>query len=200
LYSRLAYGDRSDGVVATAPIPARPLANLRLPSSPLVMILVEPEKPGNVGAVMRSADAAGWDAVVLADAVCDPWHPNTIRASMGSAFSIALAVGTSDEVIAWVRAAGWRLRGARVGAATRYWDVDWIGGAVVAMGNEAAGLDERWSAETAEPIGIPMAGRADSLNLSVSAALIMFEARRQRAAMRGAAGSQITPSPRPSPP
>jgi TrmH family RNA methyltransferase len=185
LIRRLAYGDRNDGVVAVGPRPALQLASLALGPQPLVAILHRIEKPGNIGAVFRSADAAGVEAIVVAEAVCDLLHPNVIRASMGGLFTVPCAVASVAETIEWLARRQLPLMTTEIGAPLSYTQVDWRGGVAVAIGNEARGLGDAWKAANPQPVSIPMAGIVDSLNLSVTAAVLFFEARRQRSVSAG---------------
>ena len=177
---RLAYGDRSEGLVATVHIPSTDLDALRLPADPLVVVLEGVEKPGNLGAVLRSADGAGADAVLLADPRTDPFNPNAIRASVGTVFARPLASGTSGVVLARLRAEGLRVFAARVDGSVPYGAADLRGGVALVLGSEADGLTDVWTADDITAIQLPMLGVADSLNVSITAAVLLYEARRQR--------------------
>jgi TrmH family RNA methyltransferase len=177
---RLAYGDRSEGVVAVVEIPDTSLGGVHLPKNALVVVLEGVEKPGNLGAVMRSADAAGADAVVVVDARTDLFNPNAIRASLGTIFAVPVAAGTSPEVRAWLDTYGVQVLAARVGARTTYAEADLTGPVALVLGSEAAGLSDAWAGDGVTPISLPMRGVADSLNVSIAAAVLLYEARRQR--------------------
>ena len=177
---RLAYGDRAEGLVATVGIPDLSLAGLEVSRDALVVVLEGVEKPGNLGAVLRSADGAGADAVILADQRTDPFNPNAIRASLGTIFALRLASGTAAEVRAWLDGAGLRTLAARVDAAATYTDADLRGGIALVLGSEADGLSDAWSGDGVAGISLPMLGIADSLNVSITAAVLLYEARRQR--------------------
>ena len=179
---RLAFGDRAEGMVATVRIPDLSLASLRLPTNPLVVVLEGVEKPGNLGAVLRSADGAGADAVILADPRTDLFNPNAIRASLGAMFSVPLAAGSSADVGADLARRGMTVITARVDAADLYTDVDLTGPLAIVLGSEADGLTDHWPAPPAHPVRLPMLGVGDSLNVSVAAAVLLYEARRQRGA------------------
>ena len=179
---RLAYGDRSEGVVGTVAIPDLDLAGLTLPPDPLLVVLEAVEKPGNLGAVLRSADGAGADAVILADARTDAFNPNAVRASIGTIFAMPLAAAPSREVRAWLTAAGIRILAARVDAAVDYTEADLSGACAIVLGSEAEGLTGAWSGDGVTAIRLPMLGVADSLNVSITAAVLLYEARRQRGA------------------
>lgn len=177
---RLAFGDRAEGVVATVEIPDLALASLRLPAAPLLVVLEGVEKPGNLGAVLRSADGAGADAMVLADPRTDVFNPNAIRASLGAVFAMPLATGSSAEVQAELARRGIEVVTARVDAVELYTDVDLTGPLAIVLGSEADGLTDRWPAPPARPVRLPMLGVGDSLNVSIAAAILLYEARRQR--------------------
>lgn len=177
---RLRYGERSAGVVATIVIPDLRLDTLRLPDDALVVVLEGVEKPGNLGAVLRSADGAGADAVIAADPRTDLFNPNTIRASLGAVFAMPLAAGASADVQAELARRGVRVVTARVDAADLYTDIDLTGPLAVVLGSEADGLTDRWPSPPAVPVRLPMLGAGDSLNVSIAAAVLLYEARRQR--------------------
>jgi TrmH family RNA methyltransferase len=178
----LAYGDRSEGVVATAAIPDLSLTALVLPPDPLVVVLEGVEKPGNLGAVLRSADGAGADAVIAANPRTDLFNPNTVRASLGTIFAVPLASGTSPEVRDRLITAGIRLIAARVDAPLPYTEVDLTGGIAIVLGSEADGIGTGWDHPAVSAVRLPMLGVADSLNVSTTAAVLLYEARRQRGA------------------
>jgi TrmH family RNA methyltransferase len=177
---RLAFGDRAEGVVATVAVPGLALAALELPADPLVVVLEGLEKPGNLGAVLRSADGAGADAMIAADPRTDLFNPNAIRSSLGTIFAVPLAAGSGPEVRARLAAASVRLVTARVDAGTLYTDVDLRGPVAIVLGSEAEGLTGSWDGPDVVAVRLPMAGVADSLNVSVAAAVLLYEARRQR--------------------
>ena len=179
---KLAYGDRAEGIVATIRIPDLALASLHLPEDPLVVVLEGVEKPGNLGAVLRSADGAGADAVILADPRTDLFNPNAIRASLGSIFAMPLAAGPSADVGADLERRGITVVTARVDAEDLYTDVDLTGPLAIVLGSEADGLTDRWPAPPSRPVRLPMLGVGDSLNVSIAAAVLLYEARRQRGA------------------
>ena len=180
VFERIAFGDRAEGIVAVTRIPSLALADLTLPQDPLVVVIEGVEKPGNVGAVLRSADGAGADAVVAADPRTDLFNPNAIRASAGTMFSVPVAAGASPAVLSWLRAAGVRIVSARVDAERLYTEADLTGAVAIVLGAEADGLTGAWSGPDLEAVRLPMLGVADSLNVSVSAAILLYEARRQR--------------------
>ena len=178
--ARLAFGDRSDGLVAVIQAPALDLAAIALPDDALVVVLEGVEKPGNVGAVLRSADGAGAHAVIAASPRTDLANPNVIRASAGTVFSVPVAAAPSEEVLAWLRARGVRILTTRVDGSLTYTDADLTGRVALVLGAEDEGLSATWTGADITAIRLPMHGIADSLNVSVSAAVVLYEARRQR--------------------
>lgn len=178
--ARLAFGDRNEGIVAVVRVASRGLADLRVGTDPLIVVLEDVEKPGNVGAVLRSADGAGADAVIAAAAGTDMANPNVIRASAGTVFSVQAAAAAPAEVTAWLRANDIRIVAARVDGPLAYTEVDLTGRLAIALGSEADGLTEAWDAPDIEAIRLPMHGIGDSLNVSATAAILLYEARRQR--------------------
>jgi TrmH family RNA methyltransferase len=186
-FSKLAFGDRADGLVAVVRIPPMRLTDLRLPDEPLVVVVEGVEKPGNLGAVLRSADGAGADALIAASPRTDLFNPNAIRASAGTIFSVPIASAPTADVLAWLRERAIRILATRVDAEPLYTQVDLTGPVAVAFGGEAQGLSDAWRADDISAVRLPMRGIADSLNVSVSAAVVLYEARRQRDERSGAA-------------
>jgi RNA methyltransferase, TrmH family len=182
LLAHLAYGERDVGIVAVLETPPSGLHELVLPASPLIAVVEGLEKPGNLGALLRSADGAGVDAVIAADPVSDIWNPNAIRASLGTIFSVPLAASSSSAAIEFLRQRDIDILAARVEGATDYAAADLRRSVAIVVGAEVAGLTATWSGEGVTAISIPMLGVADSLNVSASAAVLFYEARRQRRA------------------
>ena len=180
VFAKLAFGERSEGLVAIARIPSLALDALAPPIDPLVAVVEGVEKPGNLGAILRSADGAAVDAVIAASPRTDLFNPNAIRASAGTIFTVPLAAGATPDVLTWLRNRGLRIVAARVDAARAYTDVDLTGPLALVVGAEAEGLGDDWSAPDVVAVHLPMLGIADSLNVSVSAAILFYEARRQR--------------------
>ena len=178
-FEKLAYGDRSDGVVLVVRPTLRRLAELRLGPRPLVVVTEDLEKPGNLGAILRSADAAGADAV-LAVGGTDVFNPNVIRASVGTVFTVPIASASAPEAMAWLRERRIRIVAARTDAQRLYADADLTGPLAIALGSERVGLSAEWHRADVEGVRLPMAGVADSLNVSVAAAVLLYEAWRQR--------------------
>ena len=152
----------------------------RAGAAPLYIVLEGVEKPGNLGAVLRSADAAGADAVIVCDPLTDIWNPNLIRASLGAVFTVPIAICNSAEAISWLREQGCRILTAQLQDSTLYYDQDMTGATAIVIGTESTGLSDRWRQAASAHIRIPMLGVMDSLNASISAAILLFEARRQR--------------------
>jgi TrmH family RNA methyltransferase len=180
VFDKLAFGDRVDGILAIVEVPPTGLDRLRLPADPLVVVIEGVEKPGNLGAILRTADGAGVDALLVASPRTDVFNPNTIRASLGTVFTVPLAVAPTDEVMAFLQQVPTRIVAARVDADVLYTDVDLRGPVAVAVGNEAGGLTAAWSGPNVTAVRLPMLGAADSLNVSAAAAILLYEARRQR--------------------
>ena len=170
----------SEGVVGVAAVPQRRLEDLVLPANPLVAVLEGVEKPGNVGAVLRSADGAGVSALVVADPRTDLFNPNVIRASLGTVFSLPVAAAAPGDVLAWLRGRGLQILAARVEGSVSYTEVDYRQPTAIVLGSEAQGLTSLWSGDDVRAIRLPMLGVADSLNVSAAAAVLFYEALRQR--------------------
>ena len=180
VFEKLCFGERTGGVLAIARTPVRTLAQLTLPAAPLVAVIEGVEKPGNVGAILRSADGAGVDAVVIADPRTDLFNPNAIRASLGTIFAPNVCTATSAETQAWLRSHNIPAFAAWPDATQLYSEVDYRGGAAIVLGCEADGLTDAWHGDAVTAIGLPMRGIADSLNVSATAAVLFYEAQRQR--------------------
>jgi TrmH family RNA methyltransferase len=183
LFARLAYGERDDGVVSVFAQPSTDLARLDLSDRALVAVVEGLEKPGNLGAIVRSADGAGADAVIVTDPVVDVWNPNAIRASLGTILSLPLAVCAAVDAVDFLRERGIGIVAARVDAPTDFDHIDLTGPVAIVVGSEAEGLGDPWRASDVAAIRIPMLGLADSLNASTTAAILLYEARRQRRAV-----------------
>ncbi len=180
LYGKIACRGGTEGVIAEVKYRERTLESLRLGENPLVIVLESVEKPGNLGAVLRSADAAGADAVIICDPLTDLYNPNLIRASIGAAFSRQVAVASSEETIAWLRSRHIQILTAQLQDSSLYYDTDMRKPTAIVMGTESTGLTDLWRDAADTRIRIPMLGSLDSLNVSVSAAILLFEALRQR--------------------
>ena len=180
LYRKVAYRESTEGILAEVEYRSLTLEDLELPENPLVMVLEAVEKPGNLGAVLRSADAAGADAVIICDPLTDLYNPNLIRASIGAVFTVPTVACTSADAIAFLQKLGIQILTAQLQDSSLYYDVDMRRGTALVMGTEATGLTGQWRKAASAHIRIPMLGRLDSLNVSVSAAILLFEAVRQR--------------------
>jgi TrmH family RNA methyltransferase len=181
-FAKVAYRERPDGLLAVAPQWSRTLADLKLSPTPFLLVVEAIEKPGNLGTILRSADAAGCDAVIVCDPVTDLFNPNVVRASTGVLFSVPCVVGDSAEVHAWLKKSGIRMVATTPAATALYSDSDLRGPLAIVMGSEQYGLSEFWLKNSDLPVRIPMAGQADSLNVAMAALITLFEAVRQRAA------------------
>jgi TrmH family RNA methyltransferase len=187
VYARLAVRESSGGVLLVLPYLETSLDALQLDSAPLLAVVEDAEKPGNLGAILRTADAAGVDAVIACHSggqagSTDLHNPNTVRASLGTIFSMPIAQASTEETVAWLHGRGIRIAAATPEGATRYTDADLSGALAIALGSEAHGLTDAFLAAADLRLAIPMRGQADSLNLSASAAILLFEALRQRGA------------------
>lgn len=180
VFAKLAYGERADGVVVVAATPSTSLADLILPVDPLVAVVEAVEKPGNLGAVLRCADGAGVSALAVAAPRTDLFNPNVVRASMGTLFTVPAAVADSQSVKAWLRSRGCRILAARVDGSVPYCKASFRGPCAIVLGSEAEGLSDVWRDADVEGIRLPMLGRADSLNVAATAAVLFYEALRQR--------------------
>jgi len=180
VYEKIAYRGSTEGVMAVMRMKHLRLEDLQLREQPLIVVLESVEKPGNLGAVLRSADAAGADAVVVCDPLTDLYNPNLIRASIGALFTVPTVATDSATCIQFLKQRGIRILTAQLQDSELYYDTDMRCGTAIVMGTEATGLTNQWREAADAHIRIPMCGRLDSLNVSVSAAILLFEAVRQR--------------------
>ena len=180
VYEKMAYRGSTEGVVAEVKTRQLTLEDLQLPEQPLVVVLERVEKPGNLGAILRSADAAGVDAVIVCDPLTDLYNPNLIRSSVGGIFSVPCVACTSEDCIRFLKSRGIQILTAQLQDSSLYYDTNMRRATAIVMGTEATGLTDRWREAADAHIRIPMLGRIDSLNVSVSAAILMYEAVRQR--------------------
>ncbi len=201
VFEKLAFGDRAEGVLAVAETPDTALDRLTIECAhdpqcadvlagcvragsrgvaPLVAVLEAVEKPGNMGAVLRSAEGAGVSAVIVADSRTDLYNPNAIRASLGTIFTLPLAAATAGETLAWLQARRFTICAARVDGSHLYTEIDYRRSTAIVLGCEAEGLSDTWRGEDLQTVRLPMLGAADSLNLSATAAVLFYEALRQR--------------------
>lgn len=179
---KLSFGDRVEGAVAVARTPNFSLDDIRqrLPPDPVVAVLESVEKPGNVGAVVRSADAAGVAAVITTGKGTDFYNPNAIRASLGTVFTMPVCSAGIEETIGWLRENNFAMFAARVDGAVCYSEVEYHSPAALILGSEADGLSENWRGDEITAIKLPMLGAVDSLNISTTAAVLFYETLRQR--------------------
>ncbi|MBR4782871.1 MAG: RNA methyltransferase [Bacteroidaceae bacterium] len=180
LYEKIAYRGGTEGIIATVKARSLKLSDLKLESAPLIMILESVEKPGNLGAVLRSADAAGADAVIVCDPLTDLYNPNLIRSSIGAIFTVPCVACSSEECINWLKTNSIQILTAQLQDSSLYYQTDMCRPTALVMGTEATGLTPQWRQAADAHIRIPMLGSLDSLNVSVSAAILLFEAVRQR--------------------
>lgn len=180
LYDKVAYRGGTEGVIAELKCKEMSLDALKLKENPLVVVLEAVEKPGNLGAVLRSADASRADAVIVCDPLTDMYNPNLIRSSIGAIFTVPVATASSEDTIKWLKDNHIKIFTAQLQDSEWYYDTDMKGGTAIVMGTEATGLTDAWRKAADAHIKIPMLGKLDSLNVSVSAAILMFEAVRQR--------------------
>ena len=180
VYSKIALREGTEGIVAEVMERSLSLDGLKLKENPLIVVLESVEKPGNLGAVLRSADAAGADAVIVCDPLTDLFNPNLIRASIGAVFTVPTVACGSEEAIRWLKSKGISILTAQLQDSRLYYDTDMTKGTAIVMGTESTGLSDIWRKAADAHIRIPMLGRLDSLNVSVSAAILLFEAVRQR--------------------
>jgi len=179
-FAKVAYRERPDGILAVAPQWRRSLEDLVLPANPFILVVEAIEKPGNLGTILRSADAAGCNAVIVCDPVTDLFNPNVVRASTGVLFSVPCIVEEGARVLSWLKAHGIRSVATTPSATDLYTDSDLTGPLAVVMGSEQYGLSDFWLKGADQPVRIPMAGQADSLNVAMAALITLFEAVRQR--------------------
>jgi TrmH family RNA methyltransferase len=180
VYQKLAYRDTTEGILAVAKTKSLELSDLKLPENPLILVMESIEKPGNIGAMLRTCDAAKIDAVIIANPKTDLYNPNTVRSSVGCLFTNQIASGTTEEVIQFLKDKNIAIFGATLQNSTSYHSQDYTTPAALVVGTEATGLTQVWRDKATQNIIIPMQGEIDSMNVSVAAAILLFEAKRQR--------------------
>ncbi|MFH1741832.1 MAG: RNA methyltransferase [bacterium] len=178
--AKIAYREHPDGLLAVAKQPTWSLHDFKLQSCPLVVVAVGLEKPGNVGSILRSVDAAGADGVVVCDGCTDLANPNVVRASLGTVFSVQVAQADSDETLRWLKKKEIQLVAASPDASLEYTEIDLRKPTAVVVGPEDSGLSEQWKATAHIAAKIPMKGQADSLNVAMATTILLYEAVRQR--------------------
>jgi TrmH family RNA methyltransferase len=181
VYSKIAYRDTTEGIIAVLKTKTHSLEQLHFKTeTPLILIAEAPEKPGNIGALLRTADAANVDAVIIANPKTDLYNPNIVRSSVGCVFSNAIATGTTEEIISFLKAKNINIYSAILQESVNYTTQDYTKPSAIVVGTEATGLTQEWREASKENINIPMQGKIDSMNVSVAAGILIFEAVRQR--------------------
>ncbi len=180
VYNHIAYRQDVEGVLGWGIPGEHSLESLQVGSNPLILVLESVEKPGNLGAILRTADAAGLDAVIITDPRTDIYNPNVVRSSVGALFSVPLAITRTEKLISWLKKRKINIYCAALSASTSYLNIDFSRPAALVMGTESEGLSDEWLKNSDQNILIPMYGKVDSMNVSVSAAILIFEAVRQR--------------------
>lgn len=180
VFEKLAYRDTTEGVIGVAQSKTLRLEDLKLSENPLIVIAEAPEKPGNIGALLRTADAAHLDAVIIANPKGDLYNPNIVRSSVGCLFTNTIATGTTAEIIAFLKQKNINIYCATLQNSTSYHTQDYTIPTALVVGTEATGLTQEWRDAATQNIIIPMQGEIDSMNVSVAAAILIFEAKRQR--------------------
>ncbi|MCB0805441.1 MAG: RNA methyltransferase [Bacteroidales bacterium] len=180
VYQKIAVRESTEGLLAVARPKSHTLSDLKVDKDPLILVVEKVEKPGNLGALFRTADAAAIDAVIICDPRVDLYSPNVIRAALGCLFTLQVAVAESEEVLQWLEKNAIQTFAATPDGAVVYHSVNYTGASAIVVGSEADGLSGTWMNKAGTKVLIPMRGGIDSLNVSVSAAVIVFEAVRQR--------------------
>jgi TrmH family RNA methyltransferase len=180
VFQKLAYRDTTEGILAIAKTKSLHLSDLKLSDNPLILVAEAPEKPGNIGALLRTADAANLDAVIIANSKSDLYNPNIVRSSVGCLFTNQIATGTTTEIIAFLKERKINFYCATLQNSTSYHTQDYTTPTALVVGTEATGLTQEWRDAATQNIIIPMQGEIDSMNVSVAAAILIFEAKRQR--------------------
>ena len=184
VFVKLSYRDRPEGLLALAPQVRRALQDLVMPANPLLVVAEAIEKPGNLGSILRSADAAGVHGLIVCDRCTDINNPNVVRASIGTLFSVPVAEGSSADTLAWLRARGIRVLAATPHAEQDFYAADMRQGTAIVVGTEQYGLSDLWMSGADVKVRIPMRGQADSLNVAAATTILLYEALRQRQAAR----------------
>ena len=180
VYQKLAYRDTTEGIIAVAQQKTHSLYDLKLSKTPLILIAESLEKPGNIGAILRTADAANVDAVIIANPKTELYNPNSIRSSVGCVFTNQIALGSTEDVIQFLKDNKVSIFSATLQDSNAYHLEDFTCPTALVVGTEATGLSTLWREESTQNINIPMSGEIDSMNVSVAAAILVFEAKRQR--------------------
>jgi len=180
IFEKLAYRKTTEGLIGVAKCRSHDLTNLELTENPLILIAESPEKPGNIGALLRTADAANLDAVIITNSKSDLYNPNVIRSSIGCLFTNQIAIGNTEEVICFLKERKITIYCATLQNASSYYMHNYKGPTALVVGDEVNGLSKEWREVASQNIIIPMGGKIDSMNVSVAAGILIFEAKRQR--------------------
>ncbi len=180
VYQKLAYRDTTEGIIAVAKTKSHQLSELQLPENPLILVMESIEKPGNIGAMLRTCDAAKVDAVIIANPKTDLYNPNMVRSSVGCLFTNQIATASTEETIDFLQQNNINFYSATLQNSTSYHTQNFTKPSALVVGTEATGLTEPWREKATQNIIIPMQGEIDSMNVSVAAAILLFEAKRQR--------------------
>ncbi|MDF1594592.1 MAG: RNA methyltransferase [Acidimicrobiia bacterium] len=179
-FTKVSYRDRPEGLIAVAQQFETDLGSLESAPDALYLIVESIEKPGNLGTMLRTADAAGVTAVIVADPTTDPFNPNVVRASLGCLFTVPLGIAATGETLRWLEQSGIRTIATTPDASTLLWEADLTGAVAIVVGSEQYGLSDAWFEAAGDRVRIPMSGEADSLNAAMAAGVALFEAVRQR--------------------
>lgn len=180
VYQKLAYRDTTEGILAVAKTKSLTLTDLILPENPLILVMESIEKPGNIGAMLRTCDAANIDAVIIANPKTDLYNPNIVRSSVGCVFTNQIATGSTEEVIQYLKNKNIAIFSATLQNSNAYHQENYTNPTALVVGTEATGLTQAWRDHSKQNILIPMQGEIDSMNVSVASAILLFEAKRQR--------------------
>ncbi len=180
IFDKLSYRGVTSGAIAVAKSKTHQLEDLKLSKNPVVVVLDAIEKPGNLGAVLRTADATGIDAVICCDVATDIYNPNVIRSSVGCVFGVQIAISDRETTLEWLKSNGFRILTASLKASVPYYQEDFTQKTAFVLGTEAIGVDSIWEDESSQNIILPMLGMNDSLNVSATAAVLLYEMLRQR--------------------
>lgn len=180
VYNHIAYRNDVEGITGWAVPRRHTLQELSLGNNPLILVLESVEKPGNLGAILRTADAAGLDAVITCDPRTDLYNPNVVRSSLGAIFTISMGISTTQDTIFWLKSQHISVFCTSLNTSVPYTELNYTGPSAIVMGTEASGLSEAWLKVSDQNVIIPMSGQVDSMNVSVSAGILIFEAIRQR--------------------
>lgn len=186
LYNKISYGDRKEGLIALARQPSLSLDNIKLKTNPLLVVADSIEKPGNIGAILRTSDGCGIDGLIVSGGNADVYNPNTVRSSMGTIFTVAIAKAENAQAFSYLKKHKIKIVSASTQAKLIYSAFDFRSACAIVLGSEDKGLSEIWKENADCEVRIPMVGAADSLNVSVAASVLLFEALRQRGFLNNA--------------